>query len=150
MKYVDYHLHTHVSHDAAGMILEHARQAEKAGLSELCFTEHLDFYPSDDGLSCSTIPSKPTGGYRRLRSGATNRCCATGRVSWITSPRWTVGCELLQSSADFLLGSVHNVDALESQIAKAGSTRQRGLAGLRTTTDSGAAVGTVFDSFAST
>ncbi|MGI5837642.1 MAG: histidinol-phosphatase, partial [Chloroflexota bacterium] len=117
MKYLDYHLHTHVSHDAAGMILEHARQAEKAGLSELCFTEHLDFYPSDDGLSCSTIPSEAQlAGYLEELRDAAQRTDVVLRagVELDYKPeadRWVR--ELLRKfSFDFVLGSVHNVDAL--------------------------------------
>ena len=54
---VDYHMHSHYSHDGVGSTEEHVRRAEEVGLAEICFTEHLDFYPSEDGLSCQTIPS---------------------------------------------------------------------------------------------
>ena len=55
---VDYHMHSHVSHDGTGAVPEHVRAAEERGLAEICFTEHLDFYLSADGLSCSTIPTQ--------------------------------------------------------------------------------------------
>ena len=46
----DYHLHTTVSFDGKGTAQEMAEAAVKAGLKEICFTDHLDYY--DD-------PSKP-------------------------------------------------------------------------------------------
>lgn len=45
---IDYHLHTGCSHDAEGSIIETCEAAVKAGLREICITEHLDFEPTDD------------------------------------------------------------------------------------------------------
>lgn len=117
MKYVDYHLHTHISHDGAGRIQEHAHQATRNGLSEICFTEHLDFYPSEDGLSCGTIPSEA-----RLQSYLEEVRDAAPRTKVVLragleldykpeADRWVRGL-LERFSFDFVLGSVHNVDGL--------------------------------------
>lgn len=118
MGYVDYHLHTHVSHDGVGTIEEHARQAERIGLSEICFTEHLDFYLSDDGLSCSTIPSGlQLERYLKEVREAAGRTSVVLRVGLELdykpeTDRWVRELvHLLSPSLDFILGSVHNVDA---------------------------------------
>jgi histidinol-phosphatase (PHP family) len=111
----DYHLHSHVSHDGTGRIEEHARRAVEVGLLEICFTEHLDFYPSEDGLSCSTIPSE--AGLRRYLREVRQ---AQGRfgvrlragVELDYKPeadRW-VRELLARVGFDFVLGSVHNVE----------------------------------------
>ncbi|MHB0868832.1 MAG: histidinol-phosphatase [Chloroflexota bacterium] len=111
---VDYHLHSHVSHDGTGTIEEHARRAAEIGLAELCFTEHLDFYPSEDGLSCSTIPSaeqleRYLEEARGLRDRDPVRVRAGIELDYKPeSDRWVR--ELLPRFAfDFVLGSVHNV-----------------------------------------
>lgn len=110
----DYHMHSHVSHDARGAILEHARRAEEGGLEEICFTEHLDFHASTDGGSCPTVPSE-----EKLRGYLAEVEEARGR----TPVRLRAGVELdykpeadarvrgllSRFSFDFLLGSVHNV-----------------------------------------
>jgi len=117
MKLIDYHLHTHVSHDGVGRIQEHVRQAEMMGLAEICFTEHLDFYLSEDGQSCITIPSEP-----RLRDYIEEVHRAQQRSKVVIRAgleldykpecdRWVR--ELLERFAfDFVLGSVHNVESL--------------------------------------
>ena len=40
----DYHLHTTVSFDGKGTAQEMAEAAVKAGLKEICFTDHLDYH----------------------------------------------------------------------------------------------------------
>ncbi len=111
---VDYHLHSHVSHDAAGAVLEHARRAEQVGVAELCFTEHLDFYPSEDRLSCATVPTEEQllDYLREVREAQQHtpvRLRAGLEVDYKPqADRWTR--EMLgRHDFDFLLGSVHNV-----------------------------------------
>ena len=41
--YCDYHMHSHHSFDAKHSIREMAEAAVQAGLSEICFTDHIDF-----------------------------------------------------------------------------------------------------------
>ena len=114
---VDYHMHSHYSHDGVGSTEEHVRRAEEVGLAEICFTEHLDFYPSEDGLSCQTIPSD-----REIRRyleeieevRQRTRIAVRAGLELDYKPeadRWVRGL-LQRFSFDFLLGSVHNVDAL--------------------------------------
>jgi len=44
---IDYHLHSERSHDASGSVIDTCRAALELGLAEICFTEHVDFEPSD-------------------------------------------------------------------------------------------------------
>ncbi|MCL4532172.1 MAG: histidinol-phosphatase [Actinobacteria bacterium] len=110
----DYHLHSHVSHDGRGRIEEHVRRAAEIGLTEICFTEHLDFYPSADGLSCATIPStveleRYLEEVRYARGRGPVRLRAGVELDYRPeTDRWVR--ELLSRfSFDFVLGSVHNV-----------------------------------------
>ena len=41
----DYHMHTRVSFDGHDTGLQMAQAAKKAGLKEICFTDHLDYDP---------------------------------------------------------------------------------------------------------
>jgi histidinol-phosphatase (PHP family) len=111
---VDYHMHSHVSHDAVGSVAEHVRAAEERGLAEICFTEHLDFFPAADGLSCATIPNEDQLlGYLEEVSAARQHAGIAVRAGLEVdykpeADRWVR--ELLgRIDFDFLLGSVHNV-----------------------------------------
>lgn len=44
---IDYHLHSERSHDAEGSVLATCEAALAMGLTEICFTEHVDFEPTD-------------------------------------------------------------------------------------------------------
>lgn len=111
---VDYHLHSHISHDGMGPIAEHVRRAEEMGLAEICFTEHLDFFLSADALTCDTIPSEPRlreflEEVSRVRQRSGIRVMAGVELDYRPEcDRWVR--ELLQRfELDFVLGSVHNV-----------------------------------------
>lgn len=114
MSLIDYHMHSHVSHDGSGTIAEHVRTAEERGLAEICFTEHLDFYPSVDGLSCSTIPTEARllAYIEEVREAQQHsRIVVRAGLEVDYKPeadRW-VRDLLDRISFDFLLGSVHNV-----------------------------------------
>lgn len=111
---VDYHLHSHVSHDGSGSIEEYARRAAELGLSEICLTEHLDFYPSWDGSICQTVPSLPELElYAKELREAASRTPLKLRLGVELdykpeADRW-VRDLLARLDLDFVLGSVHNV-----------------------------------------
>ncbi len=111
---VDYHMHSNVSHDGVGTIAEHVRAAEERGLAEICFTEHLDFYPSPDGLSCTTLPTEARLlAYLEEMREAQQHSHIVVRAGLEVdykpeAGRW-VRDVLSHFEFDFLLGSVHNV-----------------------------------------
>ena len=41
----DYHMHSRVSFDGHDTGIQMAEAAKKAGLKEICFTDHLDYDP---------------------------------------------------------------------------------------------------------
>ena len=43
----DFHMHTHVSFDGRDTAVNMANAALKAGLREICFTDHMDYDPLD-------------------------------------------------------------------------------------------------------
>ncbi|MCX6344728.1 MAG: histidinol-phosphatase [Armatimonadetes bacterium] len=45
---IDYHLHSERSHDASGRVLDTCQAAYERGFSEICFTEHVDFDPTEE------------------------------------------------------------------------------------------------------
>ena len=112
---VDYHMHSQVSHDGAGSIAEHVRAAEARGIAEICFTEHLDFYPSADGLSCATIPTEAQllaylDEVHEAQQHARGGVRAGLEVDYKPEAGRWVRDLLGRITFDFLLGSVHNVE----------------------------------------
>ena len=52
----DYHMHSSYSGDSDTPMEQMVQQAIKAGLQQICFTEHQDFdYPESEGIS-SDVP----------------------------------------------------------------------------------------------
>jgi len=47
---LDFHVHPDFSIDAQGKMIDYARNAQKAGISELCFTTHLDLVPEREHI----------------------------------------------------------------------------------------------------
>ena len=43
----DFHMHSHVSFDGRDLGWNMAKAAVKAGLKEICFTDHMDYAPLD-------------------------------------------------------------------------------------------------------
>ena len=44
---IDYHVHSIHSGDSPARVREMCLRAVEIGISEICFTEHLDFTPTD-------------------------------------------------------------------------------------------------------
>ena len=114
MTLADYHVHSHFSSDGLGSILEHVRRAEALGLTEICFTEHLDFFPSPDGLSCTTIPDyvelEPyLQEVREAQQRSRVKVRAGLEVDYKPEAEPWMREILKVFPFDFLLGSVHNV-----------------------------------------
>jgi len=111
---IDYHTHSHVSHDGIGRILEHARRAEEIGLTEICLTEHLDFYISEDGFPCCTIPTETQlrsylEEIREVQGMCRIPVRAGVELDYKPEADYWIRDMLQRFSFDFVLGSVHNV-----------------------------------------
>ncbi|MCR4402692.1 MAG: histidinol-phosphatase [Firmicutes bacterium] len=110
---VDFHVHSTFSPDAEDTIDTMCEAAARAGLAEICFTDHADFEPKDQGhgyLRFETYreaverASKKWEGTLAVRLGveADYQTWYAGQVKEFISKR----------SFDFVLGSVHWVDSL--------------------------------------
>lgn len=108
----DYHMHTRVSFDGHDTGLEMALAAKARGLKEICFTDHLDYDPLEqmgvlafdtevynaeyDGLEMPGLKIR-----RGMEFGMTHDNLAQFKQ------------DLQRRPFDFVLGSIHFVDALD-------------------------------------
>ena len=108
----DYHIHTTVSYDGHNTPLEMAQAALRAGLKEICFTDHLDYQQSSPKEIYAYTPEAYRAGYDGLEiSGLTIRHGAE-----IGMTCWNVD-EIIQDlnayPYDFVIGSVHFIDDID-------------------------------------
>ena len=52
---IDYHVHTNYSADASATVTEQLEAAAERGLSEICFTDHVDFDNGDKSMPPSDL-----------------------------------------------------------------------------------------------
>lgn len=102
----DYHMHSRVSFDSEASPEEMVRAAEKAGLLEICFTDHYDF---NDALKepCHTFDMDD---YKASYEGLSSNSVKIRRGIEIGLAPWS-RCEtesLVRSYPfDFVIGSIH-------------------------------------------
>lgn len=108
----DYHLHTTVSFDGVGTAKEMASAAQKAGLREICFTDHYD-YNSDPDKEANLFTMKSySAAYDSLAVPGLSirRGVEFGLTTW-NAPQLE---ELLKMRHfDFVIGSVHYVNGYD-------------------------------------
>lgn len=108
----DFHLHTHVSFDGRDTACNMALAAVKAGLKEICFTDHMDYDPLNpdhdlhfdiadynreyDGLEIPSLTIRRGFEFGMLPDNAEQFAIDASRRDW-----------------DFIIGSVHFVDGLD-------------------------------------
>ena len=111
---IDYHVHTNYSADASATVTEQLEAAAERGLSEICFTDHVDFDNGDKSMQPSDLGALreqllPYNGlYKgvRIRRGAEvalndGNCAEKAR-------RYIAPHDL-----DFVIGSIHVVDGFD-------------------------------------
>ena len=59
----DFHMHTTVSYDGRASATEMALAAKKAGLSEICFTDHMDYDPLPNPKRLTFTPEEYAEAY---------------------------------------------------------------------------------------
>lgn len=108
--YCDYHMHSHHSFDAKHSIREMAEAAVQAGLSEICFTDHIDFedpnwrdVPADLPAQCAEIEREQPSLQVKVLHGveiglSPNASFAVQSISYVRT-----------AEPDFIIGSVHVV-----------------------------------------
>lgn len=110
MYLADCHTHTHLSPDSEAAAIDMAKAAQAAGLSELCFTDHVDFLDFD-GNRCGF-----DGWDAYLRQfQALSLPGVTLRLGVELGEAWedpALAREVVSHPAvDFVIGSVHNLSS---------------------------------------
>ncbi len=129
MERFDYHVHTCYSHDGAYSAVEQLEAAAKIGISELCFTDHVDFdvrdesvpyLPADlNALRCdlNEIGTEYKG--VRIKLGA--------EISLADKTAAELSKEyVMTANPDFIIGSVHTVNTVDTYFPEyfVGKTKQ--------------------------
>ena len=106
MYYIDYHTHTKLSSDGEVPLTEMAEAAVKAGLSELCVTDHYDLVDLD-GYDWVPALAQRREAAERYRGRLTVRL----GVEFGSANRYPdrAKATLAQPELDFVIGSVHNL-----------------------------------------
>lgn len=111
---IDYHVHTNYSADASATLAEQLEAAAERGLSEICFTDHVDFDNGDKSMQPSDLGAlreqlRPYGGFYkgvRIRRGAevglNDAHCAAQAKEYIAP-----------HELDFVIGSIHVVNGFD-------------------------------------
>ena len=106
----DYHVHSEYSHDSITPMERQAKQALKLGLSELCFTDHMDYYYGED---CSRYFAEIS----RVKNDFAGRITIRAGWEFGLQSHTITDFEGLYSryseELDFVLLSIHYVDDLE-------------------------------------
>lgn len=127
--YCDYHMHSHHSFDAEHSVREMAEAALQAGLSEICFTDHIDFedpnwwdVPSDLLAQRAEIEREQPSVSVKMRHGveiglSPEAAFAEKSMAYVRS-----------AEPDFIIGSVHVVGTQNVYRPEYCAERQRGEA----------------------
>ncbi len=111
---VDYHLHTEFSIDAEGSPLDFVRAGVDAGLSEICFTDHMDFLTYDEShgffrpheyLRALQVARDEAGKKLQVKAGM-----ELGIEPEIVGQAVTAAGQEYFRTLDFVIGSVHGVE----------------------------------------
>ena len=108
----DFHLHTHVSFDGRDTGLNIAKAAQKAGMQEICFTDHMDYDPLDPNHKLHFDLSDYEKEYDALEvPGLTIR--RGFEFGMLPDNRKQFQKDLQLRNWDFVIGSVHFVDSMD-------------------------------------
>ena len=112
----DYHIHSKVSFDAKADPLEMALAAQRAGLKEICFTDHLDYEQGMDKDAMAFDTAAYNAAYDHLEvPGLKNRRGMEFGLKPYNVELLKI--DLQRRHFDFVLGSVHHVDELDIYFA---------------------------------
>lgn len=108
----DYHMHTIVSFDGQGTPEQMKEAAERAGLKEICFTDHVDYDRTKEQQTMVFDLDHYNEAYDHLTSDRVKirRGMEYGLTPW---NRDRIRRDVQMRNFDFVLGSVHFVDDLD-------------------------------------
>lgn len=112
----DFHIHSSVSYDGRASGLEMAKAAQRAGLREICFTDHLDYDPLPNSKRLTFETEAYSREYDQLEiPGLTIR--HGFEFGMLPDNQQTLRQDLKRREFDFVLGSVHFVKGLDVYFA---------------------------------
>lgn len=108
----DYHMHTVVSYDAHNTGAEMVEAAIKAGIKEICFTDHLDYDPLDPNHNIAFDTEVYNAAYDHLYSDQVK--IRTGmEFGMLADNADVMKKDLQRRHFDFVIGSAHFSDNLD-------------------------------------
>lgn len=108
----DFHMHSHVSFDGRDLGWNMAKAAVKAGLKEICFTDHMDYAPLDPAHKLHFDLSDYNKEYAELKTpGLTIR--KGFEFGMLPDNQDQFAKDITLRDWDFVIGSVHFVDDLD-------------------------------------
>lgn len=119
MYLIDYHNHSRISGDSEALLLESARAAVAAGISELCVTDHCD--PLDGkGLSIPPIDwAAAKAQFHQARAAMEGQPLVMKLGLELGSGQYDsafTAAVLAEPELDFVIGSLHNSSARQNYI----------------------------------
>ncbi len=108
----DFHIHSTVSYDAQGSPKKMLRQAEKLGLREICFTDHMDYVPNRPEEKLTFDPDTYGRAYDGLSSQAVKVRLGM-EFGMLPDNRDAFARDASQRDYDFIIGSVHCVGGVD-------------------------------------
>ena len=108
---VDYHIHSAYSVDSEADMAGHCRRAGELGLSEICFTEHMDFDPAESNTGYFDYDLY-MGQIARIQTQFDGSLCVRAGVEIDYVPQFEreISAFLTGKDFDFVLGAVHYLD----------------------------------------
>ena len=108
----DFHMHTHVSFDGRDSALNMVNAAVKAGLKEICFTDHMDYDPLDHNHKLHFEITDYNKEYSSLAvPGLTIR--RGFEFGMLPDNQAQFAKDISLRDWDFVIGSLHFVDGLD-------------------------------------
>lgn len=108
----DFHMHSTVSYDGHNTPEEMLHAAIKAGLREICFTDHRDFDPLDPAHELAFDMQRYSHGYDHLQAEGI-KIRRGFEFGMLPDNREQLEWDLAQRSFDFVIGSTHFTDGLD-------------------------------------
>ena len=112
LKMFDYHLHTKVSYDSENQPEDMVQAALKAGLKEICFTDHRDYDPLDPDRQIRFTTEDYAAAYDHLQADGL-KIRRGFEFGMLRDNAEQLRKDVQQRDYDFVIGSVHFVDNLD-------------------------------------
>lgn len=108
----DYHMHTILSYDGHNTPEQMLDAARKAGLKEICFTDHIDYDPLDPARKLWFDTDAYSAAYDRLQAEGI-KIRRGFEFGMLEDNREQFRKDVERRQFDYILGSVHFVDGLD-------------------------------------